>query len=1103
MIEAKVNKIKTYLKAVSGHPCERKEREEKTIELTRTILDAVSPTPEEIKLQKFLDDPYGRLFTTAVADRCFRSNNRERVADQFLYELQKRGVPRFLQFWERWGLALLELSGIRGIAKALPFLQNQIRKEASRVILTADSETLQTHLQKRQKEGVVVNLNHLGEAILSENEANERLKMYMEDLDNPLVPYISIKISTLYSQISLFGWEQTLPLLKERLRLLYRKAKEQGKFVNLDMEEYRDLHLTMDLFCAVLEEEEFRNFSAGIVLQSYLPDSFPLQKKLTEWALKRNGAPIKLRIVKGANLAMEQVESSLKHWPQPPFLTKKEVDAQYKQMVEYGADPKNASKVHLGIASHNLFDIAYALLLRAENQCEEWIDFEMLEGMAESTRKVIQQLAGKMVLYTPTTTPEGFQYAFAYLIRRLDENTAPENFLRHAYELKKDNKLWQDQVRQFRESLQISIDTSPRRQQNRLEKPVQLAIDAPFENEPDTDPSLAANRQWADHLVKTRKSLEKISLKSWEELNVAIDRASKTPIDTPANRSLLLFQIARELRNRRGEVIQVMMEETNKNLVEADAEVSEAIDFAEYYRRSLEEWNALDEIHWKGKGVILVTPPWNFPCSIPAGGILAALAGGNSVLFKPAPEAIHVGKVLVEAFWKAGISDELLQFIPCNDDPEGTRLIQDPRVSSVILTGATDTAKHFMTLRPGLDLIAETGGKNGIIVTAMSDRDLAIKDILQSAFGHGGQKCSACSLLVLEKEVYEDPHFRKSLKEAAQSLIADTPWNLSARVTPLIREPLPDLLRGLASLERGEEWLLEPKNLGGNLWTPGIKWGVEKGSFTHLTELFGPVLAVMRAENLEEAIGIVNATSYGLTSGLHSLDEREHETWLTFIEAGNLYINRGITGAIVQRQPFGGWKKSSFGWGLKAGGPNYLLQFMQSEEKNLPTELEDPSSLVHALQKEVAEENEELWIRSVGSYAHAWNHYFSQDHDPSQIIGEDNLLRYIPHTNLHVFVPQETPNIDRLRLLAAALITGAKITLLKEEELIAHIKENKITRLRCLSSPTTSIWQALANKGISTYVAPVLANGRLELLHFLKEQSCSIVYHRYGYLGAR
>ena len=236
-----------------------------------------------------------------------------------------------------------------------------------------------------------------------------------------------------------------------------------------------------------------------------------------------------------------------------------------------------------------------------------------------------------------------------------------------------------------------------------------------------------------------------------------------------------------------------MMASGGKNVQEADPEVSEAIDFAEYYARSLIEIHSHPEVKWSAKGTVLVTPPWNFPIAIPCGGILAALAMGNTVIFKPAPEAVLCGWVLVNILWEAGIPKEVLQFINCPDEPVGSKLISDPRVSAVILTGATSTAKLFLSLRPDLDLSAETGGKNCIIVTDLSDRDLAIKDILHSAFGHSGQKCSACSLLILTKEVYDDPHFFKQLQDAAESLETGTAWEFSSKIVPLIAKPSPQL----------------------------------------------------------------------------------------------------------------------------------------------------------------------------------------------------------------------------------------------------------------------------------------------------------------------
>ena len=234
-----------------------------------------------------------------------------------------------------------------------------------------------------------------------------------------------------------------------------------------------------------------------------------------------------------------------------------------------------------------------------------------------------------------------------------------------------------------------------------------------------------------------------------------------------------------------------------------------------------------------------------------------------------------------------------------------------------------------------MHLIAETGGKNATIVTALSDRDLAIKHVLHSAFSHGGQKCSATSLLLLEDEVFEDESFRETLADAVRSLQVGSAWELSTRIGPLIRPPRGDLARGMKELEPGESWLVMPERLTENpqLFRPGVKWNVRPGGFTHCTELFGPVLGVMRYRRLEDAIGIVNATGYGLTSGLESLDDREQEIWKQAIRAGNLYINRPTTGAIVLRQPFGGVGSSAYGPGVKAGGPHYVLPLVKVSDR--------------------------------------------------------------------------------------------------------------------------------------------------------------------------
>jgi RHH-type proline utilization regulon transcriptional repressor/proline dehydrogenase/delta 1-pyrroline-5-carboxylate dehydrogenase len=527
-------------------------------------------------------------------------------------------------------------------------------------------------------------------------------------------------------------------------------------------------------------------------------------------------------------------------------------------------------------------------------------------------------------------------------------------------------------------------------------------------------------------------------------------------------------------------------------------------------------------------GVVVVAPPWNFPLSIPAGGALAALAAGNAVILKPAPEAVLVGWWLARALWDAGIPREVLQFLPCPDDDVGRGLITDPRVGGVILTGSVDTARLFLGWRPDLTLFAETSGKNAIIVTSLADRDQAIRDLVRSAFGHNGQKCSAASLAICEAEVYDDPDFRRQLRDAAQSLAVGSAWERRSRVTPLTQPPGAALRRALTVLDAGEAWLLEPRPAPDNprLWSPGIKLGVQPGSFFHRTECFGPVLGLMRAADLDEAIALANATPFGLTSGLQSLDDREIARWVDRVEAGNLYVNRPITGAIVGRQPFGGWKASSVGPGAKAGGPNYVLQLGRWRQTALPAPDREPlperldALLERCLAALSAEEDRAVARASAASYARAWRQHFGREHDPSAILGERNAFRYRPCRRVLVR-GGSAADLPVAQVALAARAVGVPLTVSLPPdarpapslagdggidivvetdagfvERLAHPGDTE--RVRVWAPMSTADRLAAIGVGLTVVEAPVLANGRLELRWYVREQAVSQILHRYG-----
>ncbi|MGD8952334.1 MAG: bifunctional proline dehydrogenase/L-glutamate gamma-semialdehyde dehydrogenase [Desulfobacterales bacterium] len=1164
------------------------------------------------QMEQLMTHPIDKAVLTKMIDQSFRPRDPSRVADQVNAILTSHGIPDFFPRVDRLLIQMFLGFGRHFPAFTVPKMIKRMRGSSSRAIIPGEKDALHAHLLKRKKQGVRMNINHLGEALLGEKEASRRLDTYIEDMKNPEIEYISVKISTIYSQILPIAFDHTVKTLKERLSELYSVAGENvyvrsdgtkvPKFVNLDMEEYRDLDITKTAFMETLDQEPFKNYSAGIVLQAYLPDSYNIQKELTEWAKNRvdaGGSPIKIRIVKGANMEMEQVESSIFNWPLAPYNNKLEVDANYKRMVEYGLRPENVKAVQLGIASHNLFELAFASKLAEERNLTDYFYFEMLEGMADHVRRALSDISGDVLLYAPVAKKDEFISAIAYLIRRLDENTAGENFLRYSCNLKTGSREWEFLQEQFLASVEYMDKASktPNRTQNRTGEifPEKMGTyyENEFHNEPDTDWSLSGNREWAkgirkqwkkgpgdepvkipvvvagqeifdDRQIREYMDLSSVNEKTGDAVCVgqyalgnaddarhAVETAKADPDGwrekTARERHEILSRAAMEMRYARARLIGAAAANTGKVFTEADVEVSEAVDFTEYYPSSVKKFDDMENLQCKGKGVALVITPWNFPIAIPCGGMVSSLAAGNTVIFKPASAAVMVAWELCQCLWNAGVSKNTLQFIPCSGSQTGSKLTMHPDVDSIVLTGGTDTGMHILNGRPDVFLAAETGGKNATIVTAMADKDQAIKNVVQSAFGNCGQKCSATSLLILEKEVYEDKHFKQQLVDAAHSFKTGPAWQFRNKMGPLVNKPDEDLKRALTTLEPGETWALKPENLNDNpyMWTPGIKYDVKPGSYTHMTEFFGPVLAVMKAEDLDHAMKLVNQTGYGLTSGLESLDKREQEKWKQQIKAGNLYINRGTTGAVVLRQPFGGMGKSALGAGIKVGGPNYVSQFMEFEETGGPPigAIRNESYLLWLAREWKVEllwgKHEELktdlekTVQAIKSYIYNFEQEFSQEKDYFNLRGQDNILRYLPVGTVLVRLHEDDSLFDVLGRIAAVkvsgcglvisiptglknkvtdflngkegkrIVGGAPVVHQSDSELIQYIP--KVQRIRYASPDRVpaAVLKEAAKTGFYISRTKVFMEGRLELLQYFQEQSICDNYHRYGNLGDR
>lgn len=1057
------------------------------------------------RLAALVSSPAAADFTVRLTDEVSRTPIPTRAARRFaaLVESADLGaLPRA----DRW---LLRVGAVLAPALpriVMPLVQRRLRAEAEGVILPADDPAFADHVRRRAEEGTRSNVNVLGEAIVGDGEAGRRLAMVTERLRRPDVDYVSVKISAVCPSITPVAFDDTVDRVVERLRPLYRCAAsfDPPKFVNLDMEEYRDLDLTVAAFRRLLDEDEFAALDAGIVLQAYLPESHAVALDLATWASRRRrrgGGRTKVRIVKGANLAMEHAAAELAGWSAAPYGTKAEVDANYKSVIELLASPEFDDAVRIGVASHNLFDVAWALGLRHDHVAAgrpARIEFEMLEGMSPSQSDVVRAATGDMLLYSPVVTRDDFTAALAYLVRRLDENTSPDNFLAHVFDLARRPDLFQVEATRFADAVRgrhtVSHEARRHQDRSRPRGREEAPTSTTFVNTPDTDWTRPSNRTWiGDALAGPAR----IGAGAGREVTSAdVDRAVSRAVaaqtgwaaTAASDRAAMLDRVGDEFERARGRVLAQMAAEAGKTVVQGDPEVSEAVDFAHYYAREAVRLAAVEGVAGAPRGTIVVTPPWNFPFAIPAGGVLAALAAGNTVILKPAPQTVETARIIVELCLAAGVPDDVVQFVPAADDDAGRRLVTHPDVAAVILTGAHATARLFHSWRPELRLHAETSGKNALVISAAADVDEAVADLVLSAFGHAGQKCSAASLAIVEGPLHDDPRFLERIRDAAATLRVGSADDLASDVGPLIEPPGPVLERALTELDAGERWLLRPecRSTDRRLWSPGIRIGVRPESWFARTECFGPVLGIMRARDLDHAIALQNGTDFGLTAGLHSLDPAEISHWIERVAAGNLYVNRGITGAIVQRQPFGGWKRSVVGPTAKAGGPNYVATLTQWTDDDSADGVDEADRL---------DERFASWWRTVGR----------AEPDVTGLTVERNVFRYrpLPGGVAVRFGPLATTRHRRVVDAAVRTVGGRLVVSEAEDEsgpqFAARVAGLGVDRYRAVGLPIEAdVADACHRAAVSVDDADPVGAPEIELPRWLREQAVSITMHRHG-----
>ncbi|UYO97535.1 bifunctional proline dehydrogenase/L-glutamate gamma-semialdehyde dehydrogenase [Microbacterium sp. M28] len=1183
----------------------------------------VEPHPAAQRLAEVLRDDRGLAFTLGFVDGVLRPESLSAAAAQL--RRIAPDVPEFLPWYLRGAVRVG--GGIAPVlpAPTVPLARRALREMVGHLIVDARPAKLGAEIGRIRESGATLNINLLGEAVLGEAEAKRRLDGIHDLIRRPDVDYVSVKVSSILSRPDAWSFDEVVDAAAARLLPLYLTALEHGVFINLDMEEYRDLDLTIAVFTRILEEPRLARLEAGIVLQAYLPDSLSALRELTAWAHDRvahGGARIKVRLVKGANLPMERVDAAMHGWPQAAYDTKLDTDANHLRLLDEALQPGNVAAVRVGVAGHNLFDIAYARLLagarglstpadESDGRAAD-VEFEMLLGMAEGHRRAVSKDVGPVRLYVPVVHPHEFDVAIGYLARRLEESASAENFLSAAFQLAEDERLFVREQDRFLDALdrsgQPTLRATPRRTQDRrapVHESIRTVTPAPvietdltnivlgisrgseddpfletavysqhetapdaggapgFANTPDTDLSLAANREWARD-IRARVGGSTVGIDVVRAAAVAdeaevdaivagVRRAGAAWGARPAaERAEALMRAAVALESRRAELIEIAADEAGKVLAEGDIEVSEAVDFARYYGAKARELDAIAGATFVPSRVTVVAPPWNFPLAIPAGGVLAALAAGSGVILKPAPQARRCAAVIAEALWQSGIPRDVLALADVPEGPLGQALIAHPDVDRVILTGSWDTAELFRSWRPDLPLHAETSGKNAIVIASSADVDLAVADLVRSAFFHAGQKCSAASLAILVGPIGRSQRFARQLADATRSLRVGWPAEPRVDVGPVIEPPRGKLAWALSELDQDEHWIVRPApvpgDTSGRLWSPGIRAGVLPGSRFHREEFFGPVLGVMHAPNLERAIDLQNEVAYGLTAGLHTRDPDDLALWLDRVQAGNLYVNRGITGAIVQRQPFGGWKRSSVGPGAKAGGPNHLIALGSWRAsgtgpasstlhlRGLDSRITD---LIESAQPSLDFERFEWLRRAALSDAIAWDREFGQVRDVSRLGVERNLFRYRP-VDVSIRATADAGWHELLRVIVAAIRSGAgffvstpvglpaevrrsltelgaAVAVESDDEWVQRMSRVSPTelpeagvpprppRVRLVGSraAVADLHRVLAeaisgDPDVAVYDGEVTGAGRIELLTFLHEQSISITAHRFG-----
>lgn len=847
-----------------------------------------------------------------------------------------------------------------------PVIRAAVRRVSHRFIAGEDVDAILTAAGKLQRRGVNASLDLLGEATVSEAEASAYQQAYLDLISGASALNrtsravadlnLSVKVSSLYSQLSAVDTDGGVVVLAERLRPICRAAMASGISITLDMEQYDYKAIILRLFMQLAMEEAFRHWDGfGIAIQAYLRDADADLTELTAWVEKR-GAPVMVRLVRGAYWDSETVVARQQGWPVPVWTTKADTDACYERcLARLFASPL----IRPAVATHNLRSLASAMALaEANGRQQEAYEFQMLYGMSGDLEPLITSRGMKLRLYLPFGE---LLPGIAYLVRRLLENSSDQSILPAMPKLDIEQVLAPPPTSQASEpEVGEGFTNQPlHRFTHREERDAfAAALEAVAKDQGKTYPL-----RLPGHLTVQERAIDSTNPADPGELVGRVINAGPDDAEmairqaeaawhgwsalTLSDRAAYLDRAGELLARRRDLFAAWEVKEAGKSWVEADADVAEAIDFLHYYAQGARDLERREgpclpgeenRLAYLALGIGVILPPWNFPLAIPVGMLAAAIVCGNTVILKPASHTPVIAWHFNELLREAGLPDGVVSCLPGSGAEIGEALVRDPRTHFAAFTGSREVGLHLQRItaeQPGTQhhvkrLIAEMGGKNAIIVDADADLDDAVAGVIESAFGFQGQKCSACSRVICVGEVHDN--FVTRLVEAARSLRIGDPADPANQMGPVISAEAKGRIERVIGAARVSATPVLigalPPSVKGHYVPPAIFTDVIEDSPLAQEEIFGPVLAVMRADDFSQALRIANGTAYALTGGVYSRSPSHLEQARRGFMVGNLYLNRKITRAAVNRQPFGGFRLS--GMGFKAGGPDYLLQFLHA-----------------------------------------------------------------------------------------------------------------------------------------------------------------------------